>query len=415
MKTLRDPRELAIRCLVEVERRGLLVNQVMQTLSWDLKPRDRRLARELVYGTYRYFPGIESLLQTYVKRMKKLPPLCFSLLMVSAYQLLFLRVPDYAVLHEANKLTRGLGIGGLRPMVNGVLRNIIRTGRARWEKMSSQEKMLPEWFRAHFIEQWGEEVVNSWLTGWETRPMTSFWCTTEQLPRGAQASSYLKHGYNLDGELDAGDLEHCYIQNESAQLIGALSVGLGSREVLDLCAAPGGKSCYIAAFGDVDRLVAVDQSQDRIIRMKENARRLGLTFDIMNASVQELELEKPLFDLVVLDAPCTSLGISGRHPEIKRLRKHVADQEILSRQNELMDHAWQFVKPHGFLLYAVCSVDRNEVPRPPEGARVASERLEDITPQDFPLQSDDRGFWVSPSARLDGFCGVLLVKDDPRK
>ncbi len=83
----------------------------------------------------------------------------------------------------------------------------------------------------------------------------------------------------------------------------------------------------------------------------------------------------------------------------------------MARQNELMELAWQFVKPNGYLLYAVCSVDRKEIPNPPPGARVATDRLEEIAPQGFPLQFDDCGFWIAPSARLDGFCGVLLVKD----
>lgn len=409
MKTIRDPRELAVRCMVEVQRHELLVNQAMARLSWDLPAQDRRLSHELVYGAFRYLPGIELLLKSYLSRAEKLPPLCRALLAVSTYQLLLLRIPDYAVVNEASRLTGNLGIAGLKPMVNGVLRNVGRTGKARWEAMAPADRLLPKWLKKGLEEQWGVDTVASWLPHWEVRPKTSFWCLPSAHRPAAEQSPYLPHAYLCDGELPPQDLQNGYIQNESAQFIAALCLALKPSHVLDLCAAPGGKTCYIAAFGDVDRLVAVDASESRTARLRENCRRLGLHAEISVALAEELTLDDR-FDVVLVDAPCTGLGICGRHPEIKVLRQAPADAQLRHRQKALMECGWKWVKPGGYLVYAVCSVDRSEVPPPPEHAEIMGETLDAWIPAGFPLQRDARGFWIAPSVRLDGFCGALLQK-----
>jgi len=184
---------------------------------------------------------------------------------------------------------------------------------------------------------------------------------------------------------------------------------LKPQSVLDLCAAPGGKTCYIARFGNVERLVANDQAAERMARMRDNRQRLDLNFDIQEGDARHLTFDEK-FDLVLLDAPCSGLGIIGRHPEIKFLKKKPAEPELRELQAELLEAGWQHVKPGGHLLYTVCSLDKREIPKPIEGSEpvIATSDLDFL--KRLPCHLDGCSFFFSPTPTFDGFSGMLLRK-----
>jgi len=409
-KTIDNARILAVQCALEVTRSGLLIPEAMTRLRTRLSQQDLELAHELCYGTFRYLPGLTRFLETFCKTGKLPDPIRW-LLLISLYQLRFTRIPDYAVLDEANKLAARLSFPGLRRLVNGVLRNVQRKGDAVWQDLSPSEQLLPDWLDQRLIEAYGEATRDGWVIAWQNRPGTSYWTVGDQ-PIGAEdtQSPHLPHAFRNGSALDPRTLGSSYIQNESSQAIAELARRLKPDAVLDLCAAPGGKSLYLAAFGDQTRLIANDNAPDRLARLEENRERLGLTLETTRSDAESLEFGAD-FDLVLVDAPCTGIGIIGRHPEIKCLKHGPADAVVLERQRTIVAAAVRMLAPGGHLLYSACSLDPAEVPEQPEELLPARETLAEMA-RDLPIVLNDTRFTIPPADHFDGFVGALWQKPE---
>lgn len=402
-KVINHPRELAIVCVNEVQNKHLLVPEVLDRLSYRLKDPDLRLALELIYGTFRYRFGIRRMLDKLLTRPESLPDLCHALLEVSVYQMRFTRIPHHAVLNEANDLARRLGLAGFRKLVNGVLRNVQRRGESLWDEYGKESQLLPEWLISLIKEQYGPSCLENWVAAWMERPVQSGWMASPcECPEGRE-SEWLPHAWLLEGTM--GGLEHqpFYVQNESAQWVAELVLRLGPRKILDFCAAPGGKSLYMNRFGEGVDVWALDRSQERLSRLRENMERLNLELKVIQGDALDFDGADGPWDVVLVDAPCSGLGIIGRHPEIKSLRDGVLPDKLKRLQIDLMEAGWKHVAPGGYLVYSVCSFDRREVPAAPEGAVDCSGRAQSWAPEGFPLSCDDDGLWITPGPRLDGF------------
>lgn len=407
---IRNPRLLAVRLMETACSRRLLLTEAADKLAFDLSPRDRNLAFELAYGAFRFAPGLEKRLNAFLKKpVHKLRDPLRLLLTLTAYQLYHMRVPAYAAINEANQLTVKLGFKGLKPMVNGVLRNLARAAEAG-EGRDEAMQTLPDWLESLLREQHGK-VVDGWIEAWRERPLTSYWTLDEPLDAGDPRSPYLPHAREREGGIERDTLEQSrvYVQNETSQLIAELCLRQSPKRVLDLCAAPGGKSCYMAAHGDLERLTAVDPSPERVALIEANQRRLGLCFETVTALGQEADVGDD-FDLVLVDAPCSAIGTIGRHPEIKMLRQKPADEETLALQKALLEAGLARLRPGGVLVFAVCSLDQREVPEPPAAAEPAPELLADWPPAEVAAGREGCRFVIHPSRRTDGFSGMVLRK-----
>ena len=408
-KTIVNPRRLAVICAVEVEQKSLLVSEAMNSLPFNMSEGDKNLAHEIVYGTFRYLPGLNIQLGELCKPAK-LPPKIRWLLLTSLYQLHFMRTPAYAVIDEANKLAIELKFVGLKALVNGVLRNAERGKEAFEKALSVQKWLLPTWLAEQLKAQYGDEEVASWLESWKERGSLSYWTVDGTGLDGDEASAHLPHAWRRSKPvpIDAFEDRRLYVQNESSQAIAELASRLEPESVLDLCAAPGGKSCYLSAFSKASRIVANDNASDRVARLRRNRDRLGMTFEI--TTEEALTATSGEFDLVLLDAPCTGIGIIGRHPEIKLLKRHSADEALLQTQAELMMAAWKHVRPGGHLLYTVCSLDQREVPAiPPEAESIMPSTTASLLAP-LPFKALGKGFYLTPDNTFDGFSGILLRK-----
>lgn len=406
---IKDPRMLAVKILMEVSEQGLLVPQASAKLPFDLSGKDRQFCFEMVYGTLRYLPGLERTLRQFCPK-PKYPSAIHWLLLMSLYQMGFMRVPNYALVNEAIRVAKALRMGGLRGLINGVLRNAARKGEALWPQEASAEWLLPEWMGRRFVEQYGRDEVQCWLEQWNERPLTSYWSVKDQPLTGDEPSPVVKHAFRHNGPFQADDfLENdCYVQNEASQLIGQLALELQPDSVLDLCAAPGGKACYLAAFGKQTRLVACDNSEQRLQTLKSNQARLDLSFETRVQDSASVEGDER-FDLVLVDAPCSGIGIIGRHPELKIHKKKPAPAHLRALQKQLLWQGLTWVKPGGHLLFTVCSLDKQEVPTLPEHAQFCSSALEQWLPKTITQLDKDR-FYTKPSTWFDGFQGTLLQK-----
>jgi len=397
-------RELAILCMLEVEEKQILVNQSFTTLGITLKSEDMSLAHELVYGTFRFLDTLDDILgQLCRKPLQSLPLSVQWILRSGTYQLLHMRTPAYASLNESVSLTGKMGFKGLKPVVNAILRNVQRKFSDR--KLTSVS--LPGWYRDVLNKTYGEERVLEWSKAWGRPPVLSYWSLEDPENENiGESTSALPHARTGKPDLSGKN----YMQNESAQAMAELIIRSGSKSVLDYCAAPGGKSAYLAAFGSCEQLIATDISARRIQTMNENFDKMGLKVD-----TRTLPLEEPLstsFDFVLVDAPCSALGILARHPEIAFLRREGANEELLDTQKKILKEAWSFVKPGGFLLYVICTLAPLELPKPPSDTSLAEESLRDWMPDGIPCEYPGNArFFIQPDHRFDGFSGFLIQKN----
>lgn len=410
-RVIRDARLLAVNCLYEIERQKTLVPEAMERLPHQLSDEDRNLAHELVYGSLRFLPGLARVLAGFCNKART-PPRIFWLLIVSLYQLRFLRIPSYAVLNEANRLTLDLKFKGLKPLVNGVLRNITRAGEEIWS-LEEEHWLLPPWLSSCFSRHFPPDQIRGWLSAWNEHFPISYWSVNETRLEDDPPSAYLPHAFRRNRSIDAKTLARArvYIQNESSQAIAEMVLRSASRSVLDFCAAPGGKACYLAAFGELARLVAHEPRADRMARLHKNRGRLGLAFETVQDAASGPSSEDARFDLVMVDAPCTGIGIIGRHPEIKLLKDAPADERLRQKQAQIAASAWKWVKKGGYLLYTVCSLDPGEVPAGPADAQPAPQQAKAWLPTGIPRNMKGARFRIDPVAGFDGFQGILLRKD----
>ena len=318
--------------------------------------------------------------------VKKMKPVIMLLLEISVYQLFFMdRVPDSAAINEAIKLAKKRGLTGLSGFVNGVHRNIARNKEniALPDKNKDLIKYLeikystPKAVVEHFINDYGSEKAEEILEAFEEkRPLTARATKgdREELIKKLEGEG-VKTGTDtifpesvrileLDnlgflGSFEDGDF---VIQDESSQFIGKI-VGLPSgARVLDLCAAPGGKSLLFAEMEEVDEIISCDISESKTELIEDNVRRIGV--DKIRTKVNDASLYNPDFldgfDLVICDLPCSGLGVMGRKRDIKYNVTEDKIRELAILQKKILENAVRYVKKGGRLIYSTCTMTKAE-------------------------------------------------------
>jgi 16S rRNA (cytosine967-C5)-methyltransferase len=387
VKPPEDPRALAYAVLFQVDEKGAYADRVLDgrlRSQPDLDSRDRALATELVYGTLRRRGTIDRSLQTHLQRpLHRLDPEILRILRLGAYQILFLdRVPDHAAVNEAVTLARRVGRPGSDSLVNAVLRALCRAKPTAKEGPAvTAEQDYPEWL----IRLWGSELG-------EPRARELFLALFEQ-PRTVLRVNRLKAGREelrerlategfaaepIEELPDAlviaggGDARKtaCYqegwfvLQDAASQLIvQALDPRPGER-LLDLCAAPGIKTSQAAAVMENRGLVvAVDLHAARLRELSRLCARMGVTIARPLCADAGKPGEAPFsgrpFDRILVDAPCSGLGVLARNPE--RKWRPAPDFASLSRlQASMLESAALLLREGGVLLYSTCTVHRAE-------------------------------------------------------
>jgi 16S rRNA (cytosine967-C5)-methyltransferase len=354
--------------------------------------RDRGLTMEIVTGTVRWQRSLDHLIEHFAGRpLLKLDAEIVTILRLSLYQLLHLdRVPAAAAVDEAVNLARLARKPSATGFVNGVLRSVVRQRNrlplpARPEDAGDRAAALaylgithshPEWLVARWLDRHGFELTERWVRfNNETPPLTlranrlrlSREQLQESLARGdieTTPTTYAPDGLTVTaGNPLRGALDGSFIvQDESSQLI---THALGARPgeaVLDLCAAPGGKTTAIAAdMEDHGVLVASDVRPRRMRLLKHTMEVVGVRI----ARLLQVDASGPLplreqFDRVLVDAPCSGLGTIRRDPDIRWRRQEQELADLSRRQVVLLERAATVVKPGGRLVYATCSSEPEE-------------------------------------------------------
>ena len=318
--------------------------------------------------------------------VKKMKPVIMLLLEISVYQLFFMdRVPDSAAINEAVKLAKKRGLTGLSGFVNGVLRNIARNKESIVfpDKNKDNIKYLeikystPKAVVEHFINDYGSEKAEEILEAFEEkRPLTARATKgdREELIKKLEGEG-VKTGTDtifpesvrileLDnlGYLESFENGDFVIQDESSQFIGKIVELPKGARVLDLCAAPGGKSLLFAEMEEVDEIISCDITESKTELIEDNIRRIGA--DKIRTMVNDASLFNPDFldgfDLVICDLPCSGLGVMGRKRDIKYNVSLDKIRELAILQKKILENAARYVKKGGRLIYSTCTMTKAE-------------------------------------------------------
>lgn len=347
------------------------------------KPQDRAWLQEMVYGCLRNLPELQVWLRKLLANpLKKQQKIIEHLLMLGFYQLAYSRTAEHAAVSEtvdACKQMKELGLSGL---VNAVLRRFVR------EDISSQVHEqahitlgLPKWLYKALITHYGEHYdIASLAKNMHTRAplwlrINTQTTTVETFCSALHTGDYTfeQVGKNTIKIDNAGEVMrlpgfaegHFAVQDFAAQQAAVLLDAQAGDIILDCCAAPGGKSAGILESQPLlSHLYILDSDPKRMDRVHENFARLGhqqrfikqTSFIVQDASLLAQNPSLPMFDRILLDAPCSATGVIRRHPDIMWLRKATDIDTLVTLQKQILSSAWQKLKPGGTLLYATCSI-----------------------------------------------------------
>lgn len=405
-------RDAALSILLEVSRNqaysNLLLTRTMKTYA--IREQDKPLLTNLTYGTLQYQLTLDYYLAPFIKG--KLDDWVRELLRMSLYQIVYLtKIPPHAAVNEAVEIAKVRGHKGTTGFVNGVLRSVLRQGVRSLDEVTDEitrlslETSHPEWLIRRWIDQYGLEVTSEMARANNEPPTNTARVNIAQTTVEKALHQLKSEGAKVElGKVvpeaiycHSGNVAKTYtytkgwltVQDESSMLpVYALDVQPGMK-VLDMCAAPGGKTTQIAEhLEDTGEVHAHDLHEHKLQLIEENAERLGLK-SIWTSSGDSRELgytyAPNTFDRILVDAPCSGLGVIRRKPEIK-YNKTEADLESLTKiQAELLETAWTLVKPGGKIVYSTCTIDKTEndgvvlqfLERHPEALKLVPEFFEE--------------------------------------
>jgi len=399
-----------------------------------LENRDRQFVRALTTATLRHLARIDRILALLLER--PLPARARNITDVlrrGAAQLLVLGTPAHAAVDSMVALTAGLGgAAGYKGLVNAVLRRIAQDGAQLLADVPPGAASLPDWLWQSWSRAYGVEQAAAIAAALLDEPPLDF---TVKRPAETARWGEALHARALPGGTlrraphDPERPQRLYeapgfaegawwVQDFAASLPAKLLGDVFNKRVLDLCAAPGGKTAQLAASGA--KVTAIDRSQDRLQRLKQNLDRLGLIAECDAADATLWDAAKD-FDAVLLDAPCSSTGTLRRHPDVAWLKDPRDIVKLAAAQDRLIDAALRLTRPGGTLLYCVCSLEPEEGPeriaaalarhsalqRAPLGEAEVFGLREVLTPEGdmrtFPCHLAEQG-------GMDGFYAARLVK-----
>ncbi|WP_066798229.1 RsmB/NOP family class I SAM-dependent RNA methyltransferase [Sphingomonas soli] len=343
-------RRAALQLLDAVLRRGLALEQALDKAAQGLPSSDRGLAHAIAAETLRRLPDLDALIDGATQRPLPDDAKARFALRIALVQALVLGTPGHAAISTVLPLVDG----GPRKLVHGVFGTVTRSGALLPEPPTLPDAVALRWHAA-----WGDQMIEDAELAIAVPPPLDL-TTTAPLDLEDAVSLLPGHARLPAGtsvmELPGFAEGRFWVQDLAASLPARL-IGKGNGAALDLCAAPGGKTLQLASAGwDV---TAVDVSESRLARLRENLERTGLNAKVVAA---DLLLWKPgeLADAVLLDAPCSATGIFRRHPDVLHRVRPSLIAEMAELQGKLLHRASGWVKPGGILVYATCSLEPQE-------------------------------------------------------
>lgn len=383
-------RELVLAILMEVTQQNvyshLALNAVLEKYQY-LEKKERAFITRVTEGTLEHMIELDYILNQFSKvKVNKMKPVIRNILRSAVYQLKYMdSVPDSAVCNEAVKLAVKKGFGTLRGFVNGVLRNVARGLDQVEYPTEGIERLsvvysMPEWILKLWKKTYDLDVIESMLQAFQEETPVTIRCnlaktTPENLKESLQKEGvtvtphpYLSYAFRIQdydhlSELESFQKGEFYVQDISSMLVGELADPKKGDRVIDVCAAPGGKSVYAARMiGEQGHVEARDLTEYKVEMIEENIDRCRLsnmTAKVWDARVFD-EAAREKADVVIADLPCSGLGVIGTKTDIKYNASEEKIAELAALQQEILHVVCGYVKPEGTLLYSTCTMTREE-------------------------------------------------------
>lgn len=424
-----NARKVILEILTEIEK-GKYSNQLIQELQKreDLDGRDKKFISKIVYGVIENKLYLDYMIRKFSSiRLKKIDADILNILRMSAYQIIYLdKVPDSAVVNEAVKLVKKINHRH-SGFANGLLRNFIRKHQDVTLPDNELEKLSvkyshPLWLVERFVKSFGFDFTEDLLSANNETPKLVIRTNTILINREdlitklelagleVEKSDIVEEGIIIESlgtdaidQLSLFKKGYFTVQDESSMLVGHILDPTAKDYVLDLCAAPGGKTTHLSQLmGNKGQIYACDISDKKLDLVKENVKRLGLNNIRMflndGTVLNENFVDK--FDKVLLDAPCSGLGIIRRKPDIKYQKTEETIKDLNQVQYTMLTHSAKYVKSGGVLVYSTCTIEASEnrdmidkfLSEQPEFERVYINDTEDL--QMYPNVDGTDGFYI---------------------
>ncbi|NKD77264.1 MFS transporter [Haematospirillum sp. H1815] len=428
MTDLPKNRSVALAVFQAVLRDSRPLDEQADALSQALESRDRAFVRLLVATTLRRLGQIDLVInQCLDKPMPAKLATVRDVLRLGATQLLFLETPVHAVVDTSVELVKRGRFAPYAGLTNAVLRRISRDGARISDSVDAPRFNTPKWLWQDWSKTWGEETARQiGLAHLSEAPLDitlrpdqdqAVWA--ERLDATLLPFGTLRRimGGNV-ADLPGFDEGQWWIQDAAASLPARLLGDVRNKAIIDLCAAPGGKTMQLASAGAT--VTAVDRSARRLRRVASNLERLGLSATLIDADATQWKPDT-LVDSVLLDAPCSATGTIRRHPDVARHKRPDDVRNLAATQTELLRAAVDMVRPGGLVVYCTCSLQKAE------GEEIVTSALSAGLPiEDVPVTAEETGglsalitpegwlrtmpFHNSENGGMDGFFAARLRK-----
>lgn len=427
-----NTRLIAARAITRVLQDGQSLTSVLDNaLKTVESAQDKAFVQALCYGVCRTYHRLDFILNSLLDKPLKSPEVK-ALILVGLYQLRYMRVKPHAAVSETVQAARK--IAWAKALVNAVLRGYLRKQDAleiQADQVRTAALSHPGWLIQQLEHDWPEQAERLLFENNQPPPMAlrvnlaktsrdQYLQLLIEQNLSAQAVNFCGTGIILDKPVPIEALPHFVegwvsVQDSAAQLAAELLAVQPGHRVLDVCAAPGGKTAHILEQQpDVRELVAIDIDENRMLRVGENLRRLGLqaTLVVADAAKPDDWWDGKPFDRILLDAPCSATGVIRRHPDIKLLRRVEDIAALTALQKNILSKIWPLLASGGILLYATCSVLKQEnEAQMLEFLSAHNDALElPITTNEWGITGDCGRQILTGESSMDGFYYARIVK-----
>lgn len=434
-------RKLAVKILNRILNEGAYSNIILskELNEAELSDKDKALLTEIVYGVLRRKKTLDIIISNFIKDIKLMNKDILNILRVAIYQMNFLdKIPSYAACNEAVEEAKEISENDSK-LVNGILRNFtknpddINVLGNKIDEYAYKFSFEP-WMIRLLIKQYGENSAKKIMAGLNQIPKVSIRVNDikadyDEVYNELEEMNYeieegivcpeaicIKGGKSIESNplFQEGKIT---VQDESAMVIAPLLEIEEGMEVLDLCSAPGGKTTHIAEIlQNTGKVLAFDIHESKLSLIKENCERLGIT-NVEVGVNDATKLNANLIassDRVLIDVPCSGLGIIRKKPEIKWNKKRNDLKEIITIQREIMENSWQYLKNGGVMIYSTCTLNKEENEENIEWFINKHKDCEIkkifIGKQDNLVYNRDGSLTIMPNENMDGFFVAKLEK-----